>query len=401
MSTTALVTTAVSLAGGLLAYGFGTYGLAKTKMYFTAPKEGTAEFVMKGNASDRVIVVWEGRRARGIPLLRPENPADPTSPVKAVPYSEYDIIDEATTPNDEKASLPGFAYYLNPLHWMEPFGIYWASPNPFYHIYRYDFVWTEEEQDAQGNIIPRARRATKEAGTEGQTPYIRLNDANYFFFVNNVKTKGNVPLKFTLLVTLRIKNPYKALFLGEDWLLRTGGAISDMTIRYAGALEYEEVNASAPAKLTFMVGGKSRKRSYTLEQLILMLGDGEIDDFTGHDLLTDYGVEIVALKRSSFTFADATAEQAFSDAAAKRYVGKQEGLADQDKAVGEAAAVRTRADAEEYRLNKTYGPVAGNDVEKRMKIRQLEALERAGAQGGATVVIPDTGVGLNLFTNKP
>jgi regulator of protease activity HflC (stomatin/prohibitin superfamily) len=355
------------LVVGIISLALLIYYAAQNKIFFTSPKEGTAEFVMTGNAVKRMIVVWKNHHAK----------------------ADF-AIDGSTNQHRD------YWHYLNPLNWMEWLGIYWIGIWPFYKIYHYDFIWTEEKVDDKGKIVPFTRRATKkEKGGEGQTSFIRINDTNYFFVADDVKTKGGLPTKFVLLVTVRIANPYMALFRGEDWLERTGGAINDMVIRYAGALEYEEITESKPAPLIIFKNGKPEpKAPYHLEELIKSLGDGQNDDNQGTDLLLNYGVEIVASKRHSFDFADSEASKQLRDATTQRYTAEQKGLGEEAEAKGKAEAVKKLADAEAYRVNTSYGPIAGDDREARMKIRQLEALEKSGDKGGNTIVIPDDILGL-------
>lgn len=367
-------------SSGLVCFATLVYFLAQYKIFFTAPKEGSAEFVVAGNTVKRMIMAWSGHSERG-----------PDDIEHA--HEQFQIV-------EEEATQPPW-HYLNPLNWMEPFGIYWIGVWPFYQNYRYDFVWTEEKVDEHGKIVPFTRRAQK-ATDEGQTPYIKINDTNYFFVVDDVKTNGGVPLKFVLVVTIRIENPYKALFSGADWLERTGGTINNMVIRYAGALSYEQITKSEPAFLkVFKDGAVQSEAFYSLEDLIKMLGDEKPDDVTGTDLLLKYGVRIVAAKIHSFDFADATGAQQFRDATTAKYVAEQRGLGEEAEAKGKAAATRLLAEAEKYRIETTYGPIAGDDKDKRMQIRQLEATEKSGSQGGNTIVVPDELLGLaRRFTQK-
>ena len=368
----------LGVALGLLVVGINGFGLlvyyaAQYKIFFTAPKEAKAEFVMAGNTDKRMIMVWKGHSADDGSQISPTN------------------------------STHGWLHYVNPLNWMERWGIYWIGLWPFYKIYTYDFVWTEEKTDDNGKIIPFTRRATRNV-PEGQTSFIKVNDTNYFVVANDVKTKDGVPLKFILLLTVRIENPRKALFSGEEWLERTGGTVTNMTVKYCGVLSYEQVIASNPATLTIYKDGvRLPPIIKTLEELIMLLGDGKPDDVQGVDLdlLTAYGVRIVAAKIHSIDFADAAAAEEFRKATTQKYVAEQEGLGKAAKATGEAAAITTLANAEEYRINKIYAPIAGDNKEARMKIRQLEAMERSGDKGGNTIVVPDEVLGLvRAFTQK-
>ena len=383
------------LVVGVVSFAFLVYFAAQDKKFFTAPREGTAEFVMEGNRVRRMIAVWKGHHQLGLDDAKSAAVKDSTL---------NSIIEQYRIAPGEPTH--GLLYYLNPLNWMQSLGIYWIGLWPFIKIYLYDFIWTEEKVTEDGKIVPHTRRAIKKGGTEegGQTPFVKINDTNYFFVVNDVKTRDGVPLKFILLVTIRVENPYKALFSGADWLERTGGAIRNMTIRCGGVRSYEEVTASTPATLKVIgQNGVEESITKTLEEFIVMLGDGTSDVVQGKDvdLLTAYGVCTIAAKIHEFDFADEDAAIEYRKATTQMYVAKQKGLGEQAEANGKAEAIKTLANAEEYRINKIYQPVAGDDKEARMKIRQLEALEKSGDKGGNTIVIPDEVLGLaRKFTQK-
>lgn len=387
------------LVVGIVGFAFLVYFAAQDKKFFTAPREGTAEFVMEGNRVRRMIAVWKGHHQLGLDeaITKFANVVDPALRPNPI-IEQYQIVPGEPT--------HGFLYCLNPLNWMQSLGIYWVGIWPFIKNYLYDFIWTEEKVTEDGKIVPHTRRAIKKGGTEdGQTPFVKINDTNYFFVANDVKTIDGVPLKFILLVTVRVENPYKALFSGADWLERTGGAINNMTMRCVGVRNYEQVTKNERATLEVIdkndVKGESLTK--TLEEFLVMLGDGSPDDVQGKDvdLLTAYGVRIIAAKIHSFDFSDEDAAKQYRTATTQKYVAEQEGLGEQAKATGQAAAIHTLADAEAYRVNTSYTPIAGDSKEARMKIRQLEALEKSGDKGGNTIVIPDDVLGLaRRFTQK-
>ena len=388
------------LVVGTVGLAFLVYFVAQYKKFFTAPREGTAEFVMEGNRVRRMIFVWKGHHQFGLDDANAESKKAESANVTVLPnpiIEQYRIVPGEPT--------YGIRYYLNPLNCMQRWGIYWVGLWPFIKNYLYDFIWTEERVTDDGKIVPHTRRAIKKGGTEeGQTPFVKVNDTNYFFVANDVKTTDGVPLKFILLVTVRVENPYKALFSGADWLERAGGAINNMTMRCVGVRSYEQVTANEPATLEVVdKDGVKDSLTKTLEEFLVMLGDGSPDDVQGKDvdLLTAYGVRIIAAKIHSFDFADAAAAEEYRKATTQMYVAKQKGLGEQAEATGKAEAIKTLANAEEYRINKIYQPVAGNDKDARMKIRQLEALEKSGDKGGNTIVIPDEVLGLaRKFTQK-
>ena len=367
-----------TLVCAIVGYGLGAYLLSKKKIFFTAPREGTGEFVMVGNTVHKLIANWKGHRAQGF-----------SSTLSTDPYTI-----------ESKEPEYGLLHYANPLTWMEPFGIYWMGVWPWFTIYRYDFVWTEEEQGPDGSVTLRTRRATKQPGTEGQTSFVYLKDVNYFVTTDDVKTKGGIPLRFQILVTVRITNPYKALFKGTNWLQRMSSAVNDVVVLYAGALEYEDVVASTPATLSrHLHGTQLPPTEYSLEELIQLVGNMDRNDITDCALESDYGIKIVAAKRHNIDFASEDGRRAYQEATTARYKATQEGLAAVERAKGDATAIGIRATAESNRIETTYGAVSP-DREMFLEIRRLEALAQAGAAGGTTIVLPSNVLGLANFLNK-
>jgi regulator of protease activity HflC (stomatin/prohibitin superfamily) len=336
---------------------------------------------MAGNKVIRAILVWKNRRFRGEPLLGDD-------------MSIFDVV-------PGNADTAHVYHYFNPLNWLEPLGIYWVGLWPFYEVFRYDFDWTEEEIADDGKIVPVTRHATRDS-EEGPTQLIYVKDVNYFILAENIKTASKVPLNLLLLLTIRIVNPYKALFRGANWLERTGAGVTNMANLYAGVLSYEDVVAGAPATISLYENGEYRRVTRnSLEDFIKSLSDGEPDDPQGTDLLKDYGVMIVAAKLHHYDFADEKGREQYRTAAMARYIKEQEGeaavvFAEKQIKVAEkeAEAIAIRASAEAGRIDTVYGKIAGDDKDARMDIRRLEALEGSGNQGAKTIVVPDSLLGL-------
>ena len=346
--------------------------LAEKKIFFTAPKEGTAEFVMRSGTVDRLLMVFKHHYAE----------------------KDHDVIDERGPPPKPNPEVKGLLYYLNPVNWMEPLGIYWIGIPPFYTIHRYPFVWTEEKVAEGGHIVPRLRQAI--VGEEGLTSKIYINDFNYYFTAISVESFDLLPVSFVFVVTIRITNPYKALFSGKDWYQRTAGAISQMCISYAGKTAYKDMTAGKSAAVRMLaVDDPSNPPLRPLKELIGMLGDKRFGLADGEMNLHDkYGIKIVAVKIDSIALGDKPGSTEILDITLKGYKGEQEGVAEAKKAKGEAEATLIRAEAEAQRIEKVYSPIAGEDMGERMKIRQLEAIEKNDEKGGKTIVIPDKFLGL-------
>ena len=120
------------LVVGVVSFAFLVYFAAQDKKFFTAPREGTAEFVMEGNRVRRMIAVWKGHHQLGLDDAKSAAVKDSTL---------NSIIEQYRIAPGEPTH--GLLYYLNPLNWMQSLGIYWIGLWPFIKIYFYDFIWTE------------------------------------------------------------------------------------------------------------------------------------------------------------------------------------------------------------------------------------------------------------------
>ncbi|MFH1575659.1 MAG: SPFH domain-containing protein, partial [Candidatus Nealsonbacteria bacterium] len=148
---------------GLLVY----FVLAPENLWWTFKKEGSAKIVTRGDQFDKILIQWEGHT-----LNRVTN----------------DVVE-----GEEPSGLFGGLFYYG----------FW----PFKNIYNYDFTWTGVKENGEIDHHPKER-----------LDYISLKDDVYWAKVVNAEDKDLLPLTLELLFTVRVFNPYKALFNVQNWL---------------------------------------------------------------------------------------------------------------------------------------------------------------------------------------
>jgi hypothetical protein len=149
--------------------------LAKKNWFFTVVDEGTAKIVLKQNAFYKVLIQWKGR------TLNLEN---------------WDIVDES-----EKI-------WKEPHH---PFGglRFYGLPG-LHSIKKYDLRWWDLQQTADKKLIPQFH---EKKGPDA-LDYVLLRPDVYWTRVERAETKPEerIPVTVDFLITMRVINPYKAIF---------------------------------------------------------------------------------------------------------------------------------------------------------------------------------------------
>lgn len=240
-----------------------------------------------------------------------------------------------------------------------PGGIFWIGLPFIFEVFTYHFIWDSFRQDTNdsGEIVERI------VHHDEWLDYILAQDAVYFTLLEEAEAKGMVPLNIKILLTIRILNPYKALFRVQKWLEQTVNIARPVIRTHIAGKIYEDLVAAAE-------GGELQRTS------------GGFLKEMADELLEDYGVKI---KKVGFPSLDPMATERgvdFIKAASQAYVAEKE-----------ADAIRIRANAEKDRQKAVYGATIELG-EKGMTIRGLEAIEGAGKGEGNWVIPFDSMSGL-------
>ena len=199
------------------------YLLARFDILYTFIKEGRGVIIKRGDQFFRAMIKWEGHDIiDSEEKLVAHQGARPGEPVEM-----WDIIPTGIVP-------------LTPLSWLEHFtGARWIGLPPWFSVYWYKFERTTLEPtgavDANGHPILRPTFSDEE------TKWVFLADTVYWGKVEGAETRQKVPVDVEFLETMRVTNPWRALFGVTQWL----DAVIKLSVQrgrqYLGTRTYEQL----------------------------------------------------------------------------------------------------------------------------------------------------------------
>lgn len=175
--------------------------LAKLDLFFTFIKEGEAKIVARGETYCKTIFALKGHRIKR---------------------------------NGDIEQLPPGASEPTKWFWEKYFGVSWVGLPPFQKIYSYRLRWTSYK--------PTGRSGEKAPEVNDETlSSVFIKDKVYFGLIQDVETIEGIPLRVEFLATLRVVNPYKAVFLISNWVETVIDRISQQGRVYIGNKTYKEL----------------------------------------------------------------------------------------------------------------------------------------------------------------
>jgi hypothetical protein len=272
---------------------FVYFYLAPNNKFFTFVKEGKAKLIMKGGECVKTLIQFKG-------------------------YT-IDHVTGKVVRGEEKHLFGGLRFY----------GLW-----PLYDVTIYDFKWTNV--DHKGQIIIH----------EPETlDYVLLRDDVYWANVEDAEDKNLLPLDIEVTLTIRVVNPYKAIFNVQNWLETVINRIKPAIRDSVTGKEFEELikNEKDIGKEIF------RKLSESSEGVPLL-----------QEFEESYGARIKAIE-----IKDINPPEEHRKATLKKFLAKRE-----------REAVVVNADAERKRIRAVYKTIQGfGDLGK--LIRALEAAEKS------------------------
>lgn len=301
------------------------YFLAKVNLFFTFVEEGMAKAIVKFGKFHRIIISYEGFRLKKDHGLKKSGQIN------------YDFLSWLSN----KLGLDG-------LRWV---GI------PFIHsVHTYEFRWTSYEQAEEGGKLVQRVVVKKK-----RIDYILLQDDVYYAFIRAAETKDKVPVDVDILLTIRITNPYKALFRVQSWLEATENQLKPVLRSYIAKKSF--------SKLIERMDGKTRSADDLLKWPVETSNGKNVSlDFY---LDSRYGVRV---KKIGFVRIDPIEKH--QEIALKKWEAERE-----------AERIGVIANAEADRLQKVVGKIKELGDTGTL-IRTLEALEKTGEGQGNTVLFP-------------
>jgi len=297
--------------------------LAPRNICFTFVKESMAKIIVRGDKFEKVIIQWR------------EHVLDP----------EWNVVD-----GHEKSSVWGGLCFYG----------FW----PLLDVLSYGFKWTGVTEDGEKDPHPKEK-----------IDFVLLRADVYWCQVENAEDYNLLPLNLELLLTIRIVNPYKALFNIQNWL--------------------ETVINRMKPKVRDIITQKSFEDWIKKKE---NLGD-EISN-GAKDLLGEfrniYGVDVVKIQIKEI---NPPPEQ--RTATLKKYLAEQDKKAIEVAADAEAERLKKVATGEKERIEIVYKAVQGFGDVGRL-VRTLEAAEKSSLAASLTVqAIPGLSNILGGIFGKP
>jgi regulator of protease activity HflC (stomatin/prohibitin superfamily) len=198
--------------------------LAKGNSMFTFVREGSAKAIMHGDGFHHFVM-----RFRNYHLNDPRKPwFDPSIP-------EWQVIFHGRPDGEINHDDPKFHdRSYDDRHWLlRALNVYWVGIPPIYRVNRYRFRWNEivVGDDGKEKLYPRNE----------MTDFIFVQDFTYAIVADNAHTSQGVPIEAVHLDTLAVRNPHRALFIVDNWLLRVGSATSREARNYIGKRTYRQL----------------------------------------------------------------------------------------------------------------------------------------------------------------
>lgn len=305
---------------------------APRNLYFTFVPEGRAKIVVRADAFEKTLIQWKGH---------------------ALAVHKSEIVDTGDViETEEQIEAEGWLKKL--LIWLKKLfgGLRYYGFWPILDIYIYDFAWTNVAQN--GEIVQNEKKGLD---------YVLLKDDVYFATVKRAEDKGQLPSDIHLLLTLRVINPYKAVFVVQTWL--------------------EAVINTTEAETRDVWTTDSYARWISSKKNLAERIEKALEGFRDEECSKRYGVEIRAIKVRNID-----PEERFREATLKGYLAERE----RDRVLVEADAEKQRI-AAVYEAVKKYG-----DLGK--LIRSLEALETSPEKGAKWVVPIPAGIIPQIFPGE-
>lgn len=329
--------------------------LAEENILFTTVKEGTVKVIMRGGSLDRFLMSFSGYHLN--------DPSNKSRYKEDQP--EWEVLYHG------KGNPHGFTkeeddYYDDRPALLKNLGLYWVGWPWANSIYVYAFEWNEtytKRESGEEKVLPRSEA----------TDFVYVADFTYAIVTEDAETKDRLPTDELTLVTLAVRNPYRALFSGEDWMRRVTAAINRHVRTFIGEKDFQDListkNLTEFSAPVIALTGK-------------LPDDGEDDP--PHGLQGRYGVAIRTADLQTIELSGAAKEE-HQAAATRAYVAEQEAKA--TLLAGEAAAkvVEMMGEKEASALRARL-EVIKEHGEAGMTLAQLDAMQESSKGAGNTII---------------
>lgn len=290
--------------------------LAEESILFTKVREGTVKAIMRGDSFERFVMSFAEHHLN-----------DPEKPWHDAARPDWEVIHHGRDADryDDRSWI------------LRHLGLYWVGWPWRASVYIYQFEWNEtftERSSGKEKVLPRAE----------PTDFIYVADFTYAIVTEEAETKDRLPTDELTLATVAVRNPYRALFSGEDWMRRITAAINRHVRDFVGGQTFEELIEA--------------KSSDEFSAPIIELNERLPDDKPGQQpngLKGRYGVEIRTADLQTIALSG-EGKRLSQEATTKKYVATQE---------AEATLLAGKAKAE---VIKQVGTSEAESLEARLKV---------------------------------
>lgn len=372
--------------------------LAQEDIFFTTVKEGTAKAIVRGDSFDRLIISFEGFHLNDPkkPWYRPVI-EEKGSDTKGYPDWEILYHGKGNTYGFPERNVKGEneqqdSYYDDRSWLLKHLGLYWVGWPWANSVYVYQFEWNETYTNKLGEerVLPRAEA----------TDFIYVCDFTYAIVTESAETKDRLPTDELTLITVAIRNPYRALFSGEDWMRRITAAINRHVRSFVGNETYMDLISSAKKE----GGGSDTSKDWTdfsgpIIKLNTELPDDAATGGSRFGLLGRYGVEIRTADLQTIELSG-DAKRQTQEATTREYVAKQEAAATLLKGQAEADVIKMRGETEAAAL-KARLEVIKEHGEAGILLAGYDAIQESSKGPGNSIIWANNPLGALAGMLKP
>jgi hypothetical protein len=340
--------------------------LAKGSILVTTVREGTVKAVMRGNSAERFLMSFQGYHLNdpSMPWFRTDKPA-------------WEVIYHGKeNSNGYEGEKTKDDYYDRRSWLLRYLGLYWVGWPWAVEVYIYQFEWNETYTDEHGKeqILPRAEA----------TDFIYVSDFTYAIVTDGAETKDLLSTTEITMATVAIRNPYRALFSGEDWMRRITAAINRHARNFVGNREYRYLISLLPVDHSVE---RDEISGTEFSAPIIKLNERLPDDVDGklpHGLRGRYGIEIRTADLQSVELSG-EGKQKYQDAAAQAFIAEQEAKAIRTVGQADADVIKMKGEQEAASLQKRLETIKANGPEG-LALAQLDALQESSKGSGNTII---------------
>jgi hypothetical protein len=344
-----LVVVAIVLLGASMFVGVPSFlqWLAKENIFVTTVKEGAVKAIMRGDSLDHFIISFAGYHLSD------------QRKMQCTDCQEWEVLYHGKWKDEE---------YDDRWWLLKKFGLYWVGWPWVNSVYVYGFEWNETHTDKNGKeqVLPRAEA----------TDFIYVADFTYTFLTEEAETKDRLPTDERTLVTIAIRNPYRALFSGENWMRRVTAAINRYARNFVGSKNFQQ-----------LISPKGKEGWKEFSSQIISLNEDLPDDdrakgkppFGTKDR---YGVEIRTADLQTIELSGdvKTRDQ---EATTKVYVAAQEAKAIKLTGQAQADVIQMKGDKEAEALEARLAVIEKHPSGE--MLAQLDAMREAGGAGSRII----------------